>query len=46
LRIDVVEEAPARLSIMVGDRCLPAIPADLLRNDGDVAELARRLGAS
>jgi hypothetical protein len=45
LRIVVVSEAPASLSILVDDRTLPVIPlADLLRTDGDVAELARRLG--
>jgi transcriptional regulator with XRE-family HTH domain len=45
LRIDVVSEAPASLSIMVGGRRLSVVPfADLLQNDGDVAELAGRLG--
>jgi transcriptional regulator with XRE-family HTH domain len=45
LRIDVVSEAPASLSVMMEGRCFPVIPlVDLLRTDGDVAELARRLG--
>jgi transcriptional regulator with XRE-family HTH domain len=45
LRIEVVSEAPASLSIMAGDRSLPVVPlADLLGTDEDVAELAHRLG--
>jgi hypothetical protein len=45
LGVDVVGEVPASLSVTVSDRSLPVVPlVDLLRTDGDVAELARRLG--